>query len=431
MFIYVLDIHGKPLMPTRRAGRVRRLLRDGRARIAGHAPFTVQLLYQSTSFTQPVSLGIDTGSAHAGISAVTGGREVYAAEVRLRTDITELVSTRREARRARRSKRSARYRAPRFDNRRKPQGWLPPSVDQKVRSNVRAATDVTRFLPVTSVTVEVAQFDMQWIKDPGLTGTDYQHGEQLGFWNVREYVLFRDGHKCRCCHGKSKDSVLNVHHLESRKTGGDSPGNLVTLCETCHKAYHDGGLTLDLARTPSLRDAAAMNVMRWAVYNRLKETLGIPVRLTYGYATKCARIAAGLLKSHVNDARCIGGHATAEPCETVWHLRCLRRHNRKVMKSNLLRSGKWKRNQAPRKIKGFRLWDIVSYNNTPAYVHGRRSSGFFVVKDAEGRTVSNSVSYKKLKLTRHCNTHLAFATPGGALSIPLPAKAGSIFETLS
>lgn len=425
MYIYVLDIHGKPLMPTRRAGRVRRLLLDGKARIAGHAPFTVQLLYESTAFTQPVSLGIDTGSAHAGISAVTGGREVYAAEVRLRTDITELLSTRREARRTRRSKRSARYRAPRFDNRRKPQGWLPPSVEQKVRSNVRAVTDVTHFLPVTSVTVEVAQFDMQWIKDPGLTGTDYQHGEQFGFWNVREYVLFRDGHRCRCCHGKSKDSVLNVHHLESRKTGGDSPGNLVTLCETCHKAYHDGELTLDLTRTPSLRDAAAMNVMRWAVYNRLKETLDIPVRLTYGYATKCVRIAAGLVKSHVNDARCISGHATAEPCEAVWHLRCLRRNNRKVMKSNLLSGGRWKRNQAPREINGFRRYDVVLFNGNACYINSLRLRGIFSIKSFGNKLISNDISYKRLVLIRHSGRSLFYKERGLMTRFPAPAEAGS------
>src|SRR6266699_2908506 len=62
---------------------------------------------------------------------------------------------------------------------------------------------------------------------------NYQQGPQLGFWNVREYVLFRDGHTCKWCLGKSGDKIFNVHHIESRKTGGDSPDNLITLCETC------------------------------------------------------------------------------------------------------------------------------------------------------------------------------------------------------
>ena len=407
MLIYIQAIDGSPLMPTSRAGKVCRILRDGKAVIVSHTPFTIRLTYDSTRFIQPVSLGIDAGSVHVGVSATTGSRELFAAEIELRTDIVDNLSTRREARRTRRSKRSVRYRAPRFDNRRRPDGWLAPSIEQKVLSHVKAVRDIREFLPVSSVTVEVAQFDQQWIKNPGLTGTDYQHGEQFGFWNVREYVLWRDNHQCQRCHGKSKDKVLNVHHIESRKTGGDSPSNLVTLCETCHDAFHAGKVELNLKRSfQSLRDAAAMNIMRWSVYNRLKAELDIPVRLTYGYKTKYVRINAGLEKSHAVDARCISGNAQAMPADRIFILKQLRRHNRKVMKSNLLKGGRWKRNQAPRDIKGFRLFDTVLYNNLPAYVHGRRSSGFFVIKDAEGRTISDSVSCKKLKLFRHTNSYL-------------------------
>ena len=409
MLIYVLDIHGKPLMPTARAGMVRRMLADGRTVIAGHTPFTIRLAYETTSFVQPVSLGVDAGSVHVGLSATTDDKELYVAQIDLRTDIIGNLSTRREARRTRRSR--LRHRAPRFNNRRasKKPGWLAPSTEQKVLSIVRAVTDVTRFLPVSSVTVEVAQFDTQWIKNPGLTGTDYQHGEQFGFWNVREYVLYRDRHECQCCHGRSGDSILNVHHVESRKTGGDSPGNLVTLCETCHDRYHRGEMKLDLRRTPSLRDAAAMTVMRWKVYERLKAALDVPVRLTYGYVTKNVRIGHGLEKSHVADARCISGHPDARSSDTIYVSKQLRRHNRKVMKSNILKGGRWKQNQAPREIHGFRLFDNVRYNSVPAYVHGRRTTGYFVVKDAEGNTISNSVSCKALGLTRHNNARLCFA----------------------
>lgn len=412
--VYVLDINGSPLMPTSRYGKVRRLLACGKAKAVGHAPFTIQLLYRTTNFIQPVSLGVDAGSVHVGLSVTTKTNEIYAAEIQLRTDIVDNLSTRREARRTRRSKRSVRYRATRFDNRRRHEGWLAPSTQQKVHSHVKAVQDICKFLPVSSVTVEVAQFDMQKIKNPGIAGEDYQHGEQEGFWNVREYVLWRDGHKCQCCHGKSKDKILNVHHVESRRTGGESPSNLVTLCESCHKAYHRGEIELKLKRSfASLRDAAAMNITRWSVYNRLKAELDVPVNLTYGYKTKYVRIHTGLKKSHAVDARCISGNAQAMPTDRIFILKQLRRHNRKVMKSNLLKRGRWKRNQAPRNIKGFRLFDSVLYNNLPAYVHGRRSSGFFVIKDAEGRTISDSVSYKRLKLIRHCNAHLAFTMPAG------------------
>ena len=427
MLIYVLDIHGKPLMPTARAGKVRRMLADGRAVIAGHTPFTIRLAYETTSFVQPVSLGVDAGSVHVGLSATTDNKELYAAQIDLRTDIVGDLSTRREARRTRRSR--LRHRAPRFDNRRRSEGRLAPSTNQKVESHIKTVNNILRFLPVTYVTVEVAQFDTQWIKTPGLTGTDYQHGEQFGFWNVREYVLYRDGHRCQCCHGKSKDSVLNVHHIESRQTGGDSPGNLVTLCETCHKAYHKGEIKLPVKRLRSLRDAAAMTVMRWKVYERLKAALDVPVRLTYGYVTKNVRIGHGLAKSHVVDARCISGHPDARTCDTVYVSKQLRRHNRKVMKSNLLKGGRWKRNQAPREIHGFRLFDNVRYNSVPAYIHGRRTTGYFVVKDAEGKVISNSVNYKQLELVRHNNARLCFAHAESRL-IPPPAKAGGILKPL-
>lgn len=409
MYIYVQAQDGTPLMPTQRAGKVRRMLRDGRAVIATHTPFTIRLTYDTTHHTQPVSLGVDAGSKHIGLSATTEHKELYAAEIELRSDIVGNLSDRREARRARRCKRSIRYRAPRFLNRRasKKDGWLAPSVQQKVHSHVKAVQDACRILPVTSVTVEVAQFDTQLLKNPGIAGEQYQQGPQLGFWNTREYVLFRDNHECQHCHGRSGDKVLNVHHIESRKIGGDSPDNLITLCETCHKAYHRGKIKLSLKRkSQSLRDAAFMSIMRWRVYNDLKQTLDIPVRLTYGYLTKQSRIEHGLNKSHAVDARCISGHPTATPNSELLYFRQLRRHNRKVMKSKMLKGGRWKRNQAPREIKGFRLFDIILHNNIPACIHGRRSSGYFVVKDFEGNTLSNSASYKSLKLIRHNNNQM-------------------------
>ena len=411
MYIYVQAKDGTPLMPTTRCGKVRCMLRDGSAVIATHTSFTIRLTYDTTHHTQPVSLGVDTGTKHIGLSATTKSRELYAAEIELRTDIAENLSTRREARRSRRGKRSVRYRAPRFLNRRtsKKPGWLAPSVQHKVHSHIKAVQDIRRILPVTSVTVEVAQFDTQLLKNPEISGEQYQQGPQLGFWNVREYVLWRDDHRCQHCHGRSGDNILNVHHIESRRTGGDSPDNLVTLCETCHKAYHAGKIGLEIKRgSRTLRDAAAMSVMRWEVYNELKQTLDVPVHLTYGYLTKHYRIAHGLEKTHAVDARCISGNADARPAGELFRFKQLRRHNRKVMKSNLLKGGRWKRNQAPREIKGYRLFDIVLYNNMPAYIHGRRSSGYFVVKDFEGNILSNSTSYKSLELIRHNNNQMFY-----------------------
>lgn len=393
--VYVISHTGKALMPTQRHGKVRLLLRDGKARVVRTEPFTIQLLYDNTEHTQSVTLGVDAGTGHVGLSATTESKELFAAEVTLRRDIQSLLATRRESRRTRRN-RKTRYRAPRFNNRRRAEGWLAPSVRQAVQSHLALIRKVHSILPVTETVIEVAQFDTQLLKNPDIQGTGYQQGEQLGFWNVREYVLFRDGHTCQHCKGKSKDKVLNVHHIESRKTGGNAPNNLITLCETCHRKYHSGEIELKFKRGTSLRDAALMSIMRWTVYNRAKEEFG-NVRMTYGYITKNTRIRCGLEKSHAVDARCISGNPTATPSDTLWLMRQRRRHNRQIFKSNTLKGGIRKRNQAPYLVKGFRLFDKVRYGGTDCFIFARRTSGSFDIRLFDGTKVNAGVSYRKLK----------------------------------
>lgn len=378
--VYVLSKTGQPLMPTENHAKVRVLLKQQKAKVVHRCPFTIQLLYDSTDYTQPVSLGIDAGSRHIGVSATTETKVLYEADVTLRNDIVDLLSTRREARRTRRS-RKTRYRKPRFNNRIRKDGWLAPSIQQKVDTHLTVVHKATEILPVSSITVETASFDIQKIKNPDISGTGYQQGEQLDFWNVREYVLFRDGHKCQCCKGKSKDPVLNVHHIESRKTGGNSPNNLITLCGTCHKGYHKGTVTLPKAihRGMKFKDAAFMGVMRWAFYNRMKETyepLGIMVNMTYGYITKNSRIEHNLPKDHFIDARCISGHPDATSNGMVFYQKKVRCHNRQIHKQKILKGGIRKRNQAPYLVKGFRLFEKVKYHGKQYFIFGRRSSGF-------------------------------------------------------
>ena len=226
--------------------KARLLLKEKKAIVKRRTPFTIQLTIATGETKQPGSLGVDAGYEHVGLSASTEKAELYASEVELRQDITDLLSARRALRQSRRN-RKTRYRAPRFDNRisTKRKGWLAPSVENRINAHLSRIEAVLRLLPVTKITVETASFDLQLLKNPDISGKEYQEGEQLGFWNIREYVLCRDGHVCQHCYGRSKDPVLNVHHLESRRTGGDSPGNLITLCETCHKALHRGEITAE------------------------------------------------------------------------------------------------------------------------------------------------------------------------------------------
>lgn len=264
--------------------KARILLKNKKAKVVKRTPFTIQLLYGSSGYKQPISLGVDTGTKHVGLSATTKNQVLLEAEVQLRTDIQELLATRRQFRRSRRN-RNTRYRKARFLNRKKPNGWLAPSIQHKVDSHIKLVKWVHSLLPITHITVEVAQFDTQKIKNPDIQGAAYQQGEQLGFWNVREYVLYRDGHTCQWCKGKSKDPVLNVHHIESRKTGGDSPSNLMTLCKTCHDMIHREGLEHEIQRRfSSLKDASHMTVMRWFIWNGLKKVYP-HANITYGISS--------------------------------------------------------------------------------------------------------------------------------------------------
>ena len=412
--VYVISLNGQPLMPTTRYGRVRRMLKSNLAKVRWLEPFTIQLLYETTEFTQPVDLGIDAGSKVIGVSACTGTKEVYAAEVELRTDITELISERRQYRRGRRN-RKTRYRKPRCLNRvhAKHKGWLPPSVEAKISTHLEVVRKVTKILPVTHITVETASFDTQLLQacEKGLPfpeGTDYQSGPQLTFWNTREYVLFRDGHVCQCCKGRSKDPVLNVHHIESRQTGGDSPDNLITLCESCHRRYHLGKIKLPdtVKRGTSYRDATFMGIMRWTFYERLKKEYPDMVSMTYGYLTKNTRIEAGLEKSHHADARCIAGHPDAEPLPYCYYQKKVRCHNRQTHKANILSGGIRKRNQAAKEIKGFRLFDKVRFKGAVCFVFGRRTNGYFDLRRLDGTKVHATASWKQLRLLEHSKSFL-------------------------
>ena len=406
-------------MPTERHGKVRKLLRDEMAIVVNRVPFTIRLTYENTSFTQDVSLGIDAGSVHIGVSATTEKKELFAAEVVLRTDIVKKLAERNELRRTRRS-RKTRYRQKRFNNRRKQDGWLAPSIRNKVDSHLKVIRLVYSLLPITKTIIEVAQFDAQKIKNDKIKGIEYQHGEQMGFWNIREYVLARDSHKCQHCTGKSGDKILNVHHLESRKTGGDAPNNLITLCETCHKAYHRGEFKLNIKRGTSLKDAAVMNIMRLEVYNKAKEEFK-NVHLTYGYITKNIRIYNGIEKSHAADARCISGNPLTKAQNGIYFLKLHRRHNRQIHKCKILKGGNRKLNQAPYIVNGYRLFDKIRYQGQEAFITGRRTSGIFSIKTIDGKSLSDGVTYKKLQFLNISRTFLITQKRRG----PLPCQSKS------
>ena len=407
MYVYVINRHGEPLMPCGpRKARV--LLQNGKAAVVKRNPFTIQMFYGSSGYKQPVTLGMDAGSKHVGIAATTEKNVLYAEELSPRNDVVDLLSTRRQNRRTRRT-RKTRYRQTRFENRvhSKPKGWIAPSVEVKIQEHVSSITRITKILPITKIRVETAEFDMQRLKameegKPLPVGTDYQLGEMYDEYNVRQYVLKRDNYTCQCCKKHKDGTKFHVHHIESRKTGGNAPDNLVTLCEECHKAIHDGTKKLpDRRRGHSFKDAAFMGIMRKTLVARLREKyepLGIHVQETYGYITKFWRERYGLEKSHINDAIVITKNYAAKYDGGYYLSKAIRHHNRQIHKNAILKGGIRKRNQALHTVKGFRMFDTVEYEDKEYFVFGRRTSGFMDIRTLDGTKVNKgSVSFKKIK----------------------------------
>ncbi|MFA5790764.1 MAG: RNA-guided endonuclease IscB [Caldisericia bacterium] len=399
MLVYVLDKNGYPLMPCSDY-KARVLLEDGKAKVVKRTPFTIQLLHGVSGYKQEISLGVDAGYLNIGISAVSNSKELYSAEIKLRSDMVKLLSEKRTYRRTRRN-RNTRYRQARFDNRAKAKGWLSPSITGKFNAHLKAIYAVKEILPITKMAVEVSAFDIQKIQNPAISGTDYQNGVQKDFWNVREYVLYRDGHKCQHCHGKSGDPILEVHHIESRQTGGDRPGNLLTLCKTCHDKVSAGNLMLNIKHTLGFKAETFMTMVRWMLVNKLRK-LGNDVSHTYGYITKGNRINIGLLKSHINDAFIIAGGNGQQRLTIEYSIQQVRKCNRKLFKGDHSQY----RNTAPRLVNGFQRYDKVLWNKKEYFIAGRRSTGFFALKTLDGLEKHPSVKSSDCRLLESARTFL-------------------------
>lgn len=333
--VLVVDQSKKPLMPCHPA-RARKLLKDGKAAIYRRYTFTIILKNRNGGETQHVAIKLDPGSKTTGMAMVAdfkrGRRTIWAAELKHRSEqIRKLLLSRRTIRRNRRS-RKTRYRKPRFLNRRRPKGWLLPSLKSRVDNISTWFKRLKKFSPVASLSQEVVRFDTQKLENPEISGVEYQQGTLFGY-EVKEYLLEKFEHKCAYCRGKSKDPVLEVEHVVPKKPkhgpmGTDRISNLVISCITCNKAKDNAQprewyarlqastdpLDKERARNfpnvmqqlkKPLKDAAAINATRWAIYNNLK-ALNMPVEIGTGGRTKYNRITQNYPKVHWIDAACVG-----------------------------------------------------------------------------------------------------------------------------
>lgn len=320
--VYVLNMRGQPLMPTYQQ-KANKLLNQDKANVVRRKPFTIQLKYATGETKQQITLGIRSAYKIIGFSAVTIKKEVLSGELHQRTNISKLLGQRRNYRRNRRSR--LWYRKPRFDNRSKPKGWLAPSIQHKLDSHIMLAEAIKKILPVTKTIVEVASFDIQKIKNPSIKGIEYQQGEQLGFWNVREYVLHRDNHTCQHCKGKKKDKILQTHHINDKAEGATNrPEELLTVCKTCHDDHHAGKDIISAKKIRHFKAETFMTTVRWKLVNTLQ------CSHTFGYITKSNRIKEGLAKSHVNDAFIVAGGTKDMQRAVSFSFKQVRRNNRSI-----------------------------------------------------------------------------------------------------
>ena len=383
VIVYVLNKNGKPLMPCTPA-KARHLLEQNKARVVTRKPFTIRLLWNCEHNVQPVKLGVDAGYKKVGLSAASDKKELLSAEVILRIGMPKKLQNRAMYRRSRRNR--LWHRKPRFDNRSKPEGWLAPSIQHKLDSHLRLVEKIKTLLPVTNIIVEVAGFDIQKIKNPDISGIDYQQGEQLGFWNVREYVLHRDNHTCQHCHRKKKDLILQVHHINGKAEGAtDRPEELLTVCKTCHDDHHAGIDIIPKKKIKQFKPETFMSTVRWEIVNILG------CKHTYGHITKHNRIKQGLQKSHVNDAFVIAGGTIQERCKS-YIVKQVRRNNRSVQTN--------RKNFAPsirRQRYSLQPNDLVKYGKKVCRVKGACSYGKWIrLVDNIGNIIDSNIKNVEL-----------------------------------
>lgn len=310
--VFVLDIRKKPLDPCHPA-RARQLLKAERAAIFRRYPFTIILKnrIQEESTIHDHRVKLDPGSKTTGIALVREGdhKVLWAGEISHRGDaIRDALASRSALRRGRRDRR-CRYRPARFNNRRREEGWLPPSLESRIANIQTWVKRLAGFAPVTAISLELVKFDTQALQNPEISDVEYQRGELFGY-EVREYLLEKWERKCAYC-GKT-NVPLEIEHITPRSRGGSNRvSNLTLACHPCNRrkgnqtAAEFGHPDIQAKAKKSLRDVAAVNAVRWKLWRQLS-ALRLPVECGTGARTKYNRTTQGLPKKHWLDAACVG-----------------------------------------------------------------------------------------------------------------------------
>lgn len=402
MLVYVLKQNGQPFMPTERFGKVRRLLKEKKAKVVRREPFTIRLLYEpETDVVQECYCGVDTGSKYVGVAVVGNDKVLYQSQTELRSDIKIKMDARRSSRRSRRN-RKTRYRKKRFLNRRNSirKDRLSPSVKHKVQSHIYEIEFCKKILPVSDLILEVSQFDTALMKNPSLMNEKvrhwgYQKGFNYGYSSRRSAILHRDNYTCQCC-GK-RNCRLEVHHIKFRSNGGtDDEENLITLCEDCHKGVHAGTVVLNKKpkKSKNLKHATHMSIIRSWLLKEYPDAIE-----TFGFVTSENRNHLKLEKDHYIDACVIAsGGLEFKELDVIFY-------KRRVPKGDyqLCKGIRGEQRIPTSKICGFRKFDKVRYLGKEYFIKGRMSSGFAIFMNIFGEKVDFSSAPKGHRIPKLFN----------------------------
>lgn len=448
--VFVLSRQGTPLMPTCPA-RARILLGSGKAVVVHLHPFTIRLKDRETGSIQPILLSLDPGSKVTGIalSSVAEGvrKALWLGELQHRGSAIKKSLQQRSAFRRRRRSANLRYRAPRFDNRTRPKGWLAPSLQHRVDTTRAWVDRLCRLVPVSEIAMELVRFDMQKLENPEISGIEYQQGTLAGY-EVREYLLEKFHRKCAYC--DAKDVPLQIDHINPKAEGGSNRiSNLTLACRPCNEAKDAQAIQDFLAHDPTrlkgilaqakapLKDAAAVNSTRWALFGELKAT-GLPVASASGGRTKWNRTRFEIPKTHALDALCVG---TTEGV-TVWSLPTLaiKATGRGSYQRTRLTAYGFPRGYLMRQktVHGFQTGDLVRAvvpSGKKAGIHtGRvavRSSGSFNIQTLTSAV--QGVSYKHCRILMRGDGYtyvLKHGVPATKHSIPSRPERRGFLEPL-
>ncbi len=405
----VLDRNKQPLMPCHSA-RARELLTSGKVAVFKRFPFTIILKEREGGHRQSVSAKVDPGSKETGLVLVgdfkRGKRVIWASVIEHRgQQIKNTLESRRASRRGRRA-RHTRYRPARFDNRKRPNGWLPPSLMSRIENVWTWAVRLNRLCAITTISQELVKFDMQLMQNTEISGVEYQQGELMGY-EVREYLLEKWGRKCAYC--GAKNTALEVEHITPKSRGGSNRiSNLTLACRTCNEnkgaqtATEFGYPDIQKQAKRPLKDAATMNATRWALYTQLKNS-GLPIEIGTGGRTKYNRLQQGYPKAHWIDAACVGESGECvylNPHGDYLHIRATGHGSRQICRTDKFGFPSQHRLRQKRHF-GFQTGDMVK-----ATVPSGKYAGIHVGRVACRATGSFDITTPNGKITvnhKHCS----------------------------